>query len=298
MLTSTTSANGSESSSSSSTCSPMTVLDNVTLAPRKVLGVSRSDSELGPGNCWNGFGLADKATDYPDRLSGGQQQRVAIVRALAMKPQVMLFDEGDLCAGPIAGRQKSLDVIRELKQEGMTIVMATHEMSFAQEVADRVCFLDAGRVLEQAPPAQLFVSAARDDAQLPRPGGADLTRGSACQFVRRRVFRDGDGRRAALALELCTCVGDRYGVREGPGVVVQRLYRCPTVVPMSHGFGATVTCGSGRLYPTPPDAGSVTPVGLLHRGQQAGDIHTGPSSTPGGWPQDTDREGGVRSPGS
>ncbi len=135
----------------------MTVLDNVTLAPRKVLGVSRPDAEAGARELLARFGLADKAADYPDRLSGGQQQRVAIVRALAMKPQVMLFDEVTSALDPLLVGEV-LDVIRELKQEGMTIVMATHEMGFAQEVADRVCFLDGGRVLEQAPPAQLFGS--------------------------------------------------------------------------------------------------------------------------------------------
>ncbi len=135
----------------------MTVLDNVTLAPRKVLKTPRAEAEEAARELLGRFGLADKADDYPDRLSGGQQQRVAIVRALAMKPQVMLFDEVTSALDPLLVGEV-LDVIRELKQEGMTIVMATHEMGFAQEVADRVCFLDGGKVLEDAPPAQLFGS--------------------------------------------------------------------------------------------------------------------------------------------
>jgi len=101
------------------------------------------------------FGLEDKASDYPDRLSGGQQQRVAIVRALAMKPEVMLLDEITSALDPeLVG--EVLDVVRELKDQGMTILLATHEMSFAREVADRVCFLDEGRVVEIAPPEVMF----------------------------------------------------------------------------------------------------------------------------------------------
>ncbi len=133
----------------------MSVLDNVTLGPRKVLRLSRSAADEQARELLARFGLADKADDYPDRLSGGQQQRVAIVRALAMKPEVMLFDEVTSALDPLLVGEV-LDVIRELKSEGMTIVMATHEMAFAQEVADQVCFLHDGRVLEQAPPAQLF----------------------------------------------------------------------------------------------------------------------------------------------
>ena len=133
----------------------MSVLDNVTLAPRKVLGMKRADADEAARGLLDRFGLLDKADDYPDRLSGGQQQRVAIVRALAMKPEVMLFDEVTSALDPLRVGEV-LDVIRELKDEGMTIVMATHEMGFAQEVADRVCFLHDGRVLEQGPPAELF----------------------------------------------------------------------------------------------------------------------------------------------
>ena len=133
----------------------MSVLDNVTLAPRKVLGMKRTEAEAAARQLLERFGLLDKADDFPDRLSGGQQQRVAIVRALAMKPEVMLFDEVTSALDPLLVGEV-LDVIRELKDEGMTIVMATHEMGFAQEVADRVCFLHEGRVLEQGPPAEVF----------------------------------------------------------------------------------------------------------------------------------------------
>ena len=133
----------------------MSVLDNVTLAPRKVLGMKRADADEAARGLLDRFGLLDKADDFPDRLSGGQQQRVAIVRALAMKPEVMLFDEVTSALDPLLVGEV-LDVIRELKDEGMTIVMATHEMGFAQEVADRACFLHDGRVLEQGPPAELF----------------------------------------------------------------------------------------------------------------------------------------------
>ena len=111
------------------------------------------------------FGLAEKAKDYPDRLSGGQQQRVAIVRALAMKPEVMLFDEVTSALDPLLVGEV-LDVIRELKSEGMTIVMATHEMGFAQEVADRVCFLDGGKVLESGSPEDIFVSPQHDATRI------------------------------------------------------------------------------------------------------------------------------------
>lgn len=133
----------------------MSVLDNITLAPRKVLGESAATARARAEELLGRFGLAEKADDYPDRLSGGQQQRVAIVRALAMRPEVMLFDEVTSALDPLLVGEV-LDVIRELKAEGMTIVMATHEMGFAREVADRVCFLSEGVVLEQAEPARLF----------------------------------------------------------------------------------------------------------------------------------------------
>lgn len=133
----------------------MSVLDNITLAPRKVLGHGTAAAQGAALELLDRFGLSDKARDYPDRLSGGQQQRVAIVRALAMKPEAILFDEVTSALDPLLVGEV-LDVIRELKSEGMTIVMATHEMGFAREVADRVCFLSDGQVLEQGPPEQIF----------------------------------------------------------------------------------------------------------------------------------------------
>jgi polar amino acid transport system ATP-binding protein len=131
------------------------VLDNVTLAPRRVLKQSRAEAEDAGRALLRRFNLEDKCLEYPDRLSGGQQQRVAIVRALAMQPDLLLLDEITSALDPelIA---EVLDVVRELAKGGMTMLIATHEMGFARDVADRVCFLDAGRVLEQGPPAQLL----------------------------------------------------------------------------------------------------------------------------------------------
>src|SRR5262249_35557035 len=133
----------------------MTVLRNVTLAPRSVLGRSRADAEARARELLARFGLADKAAEYPDRLSGGQQQRAAIVRALAMEPELMLLDEVTSALDPELVAEV-LEVIRELAAGGMTMLIATHEMGFAQEIADRVCFLDEGVVLEQGPPEQIF----------------------------------------------------------------------------------------------------------------------------------------------
>ncbi|MFM8530003.1 MAG: amino acid ABC transporter ATP-binding protein [Ilumatobacteraceae bacterium] len=133
----------------------MSVIDNITLGPRKVLRQSRADAEQRARDLLGRFGLADKANEYPDRLSGGQQQRVAIVRALAMQPELMLFDEITSALDPLLVGEV-LDAVRELKAEGLTIVMATHEMAFARDVADRVCFLDGGVVLEQGTPQQVF----------------------------------------------------------------------------------------------------------------------------------------------
>ena len=133
----------------------MDVLANVALAPRKVLGLPRGEAESRAHTLLERFGLADKAAEYPDQLSGGQQQRVAIVRALAMEPELMLFDEVTSALDPeLVG--EVLDVIRGLKGSGMTILMATHEMGFARDVSDRVCFLDGGVVLEQGSPEQVF----------------------------------------------------------------------------------------------------------------------------------------------
>ena len=133
----------------------MTVLRNVTLAPREVLGKSKAEAGLEARELLGRFGLAERAEDYPDRLSGGQQQRVAIVRALAMRPQLMLLDEVTSALDPeLVG--EVLNVIRELAAGGMTMLIATHEMGFAREIANRVCFLDGGVILEQGPPEQIF----------------------------------------------------------------------------------------------------------------------------------------------
>jgi polar amino acid transport system ATP-binding protein len=133
----------------------MTVIGNVTLAPRKVLKLTRSEAEDRGTALLERFGLADKRDEYPDRLSGGQQQRAAIVRALAMQPDILLLDEITAALDPELVAEV-LDVIRELAAEGMTLVLATHEMGFARDVADRICFLDGGVILEQGPPAEML----------------------------------------------------------------------------------------------------------------------------------------------
>jgi polar amino acid transport system ATP-binding protein len=133
----------------------MRVLDNVTLGPRRVLGTARAEAERDAAALLERFGLGDKVHEYPDRLSGGQQQRVAIVRALAMQPDLLLLDEITSALDPELVAEV-LDVIRGLAAGGMTMVIATHEMSFAREIASRVCFLDGGVVLEEGPPDQLF----------------------------------------------------------------------------------------------------------------------------------------------
>ena len=133
----------------------MSVLDNVTLAPRKVLRRSRADAEREALALLGRFGLESRASEFPDRLSGGQQQRVAIVRAMAMGPDVLLLDEVTSALDPELVAEV-LSVIRELAAGGMTMVIATHEMGFARDIASRVCFLDQGTILEQGPPAQLF----------------------------------------------------------------------------------------------------------------------------------------------
>jgi polar amino acid transport system ATP-binding protein len=133
----------------------LTVLDNVTLAPRRVHKKPRRDAEAAARHLLERFGLADKAQDHPDKLSGGQQQRVAVVCAMATDPEVMLFDEVTSALDPeLVG--EVLDVIRGLREGGMTMVIATHEMAFARDVADTVCFLDDGVLLEQGPPAQIL----------------------------------------------------------------------------------------------------------------------------------------------
>jgi polar amino acid transport system ATP-binding protein len=135
----------------------MSVLENVTLAPRKALRMRRNDANERANELLGRFGLADKRDEFPDRLSGGQQQRVAIVRALAMEPDIMLLDEVTSALDPaLVG--EVLGVIRDLAAGGMTMLIATHEMAFAREIADRVCFLDQGRILEQGPPERIFTA--------------------------------------------------------------------------------------------------------------------------------------------
>jgi polar amino acid transport system ATP-binding protein len=139
----------------------MTVLENVTLGPRKARGRSRADAVAEADRLLTRFGLADKRDEYPDRLSGGQQQRVAIVRALAMQPRLLLLDEVTSALDPELVAEV-LDVIRELASGGMTMLIATHEMAFARDVAKRVCFIHEGRILEEGPPEEIF-SAPREE---------------------------------------------------------------------------------------------------------------------------------------
>jgi polar amino acid transport system ATP-binding protein len=142
----------------------MSVLRNITLAPMLALGHPRARAEEEATALLERFGLADKRDTYPDNLSGGQQQRVAIVRALAMRPELMLFDEVTSALDPeLIG--EVLSVIRELAAAGMTMVIVTHEMSFARDIADRICFLDAGVILEQGPPAQILSAPAQRRTQ-------------------------------------------------------------------------------------------------------------------------------------
>jgi polar amino acid transport system ATP-binding protein len=133
----------------------MTVLRNITLGPRQALKLSQSEAERRADELLDRFGLDDKRDEFPDRLSGGQQQRVAIVRALAMRPQLMLLDEVTSALDPELVAEV-LNVIRELASEGMTMLIATHEMGFARDIAQRVCFLDEGRIAEEGPPGQIF----------------------------------------------------------------------------------------------------------------------------------------------
>ncbi len=133
----------------------MTAEENVMLAPRRIFKKSRDELRPQVTALFDRFGLADRMQHYPDQLSGGQQQRVAIVRALAMNPEIMLFDEITSALDPeLVG--EVLEVLKSLKDDGMTMVLATHEMAFARDVADRVCFLDKGRILEQGIPEQIF----------------------------------------------------------------------------------------------------------------------------------------------
>ena len=142
----------------------LTALENAMLAPRRVHG--KTKAEVGPQveDLFTRFGLADRMHNYPDQLSGGQQQRVAIVRALAMRPEVMLFDEITSALDPqLVG--EVLDVLLMLKEQGMTMILATHEMGFARLAADKVCFLKDGRIVEEGPPEQLFANPERPETK-------------------------------------------------------------------------------------------------------------------------------------
>lgn len=133
----------------------MSVMRNITLAPVKVLKMPQGQAEAHAEELLARFGLSDKRDAVPDRLSGGQQQRVAIIRALAMQPSILLLDEITSALDPVLVAEV-LAVIRDLAGAGMTMVIATHEMGFARDIADRVCFLEGGRILEEGPPAQIF----------------------------------------------------------------------------------------------------------------------------------------------
>lgn len=143
----------------------MTVLDNITLAPLKVRGTSKEEAEKVAMDLLRKVGLADKAKNYPEQLSGGQQQRVAIARALAMKPKAMLFDEPTSALDPEMIKEV-LDVMKALANEGMTMVVVTHEMGFAREVGDRVLFMDEGRIIEQGTPEEIFTNAKEERTRL------------------------------------------------------------------------------------------------------------------------------------
>ena len=142
----------------------LSVLDNITLAPERVLRVSRADAVARAHDLLDRFGLPDKATAYPELLSGGEQQRVAIIRALAMQPELLLLDEVTSALDPVLVGDV-LSLLRELKSQGMTMVIATHEMGFARETADRVVFLHDGSVAEDGPPAAIFGSPTRPETQ-------------------------------------------------------------------------------------------------------------------------------------
>ncbi len=146
----------------------MTVLRNVTLAPVKALGMPKAEAVAAAQDLLSRFGLADKQGEYPDRLSGGQQQRVAIVRALAMQPQIMLLDEVTSALDPELVAEV-LDLLRELAAGGMTMVVATHEMNFARDVANRVCFLEEGRIIEEGRRGRLHRAARRAHPAVPAP---------------------------------------------------------------------------------------------------------------------------------
>ncbi|MER6952003.1 amino acid ABC transporter ATP-binding protein [Nonomuraea sp. NPDC000554] len=139
----------------------MSVLDNVTLAPRQVHGVGKAQAEEQAHDLLTRFGLAGKARAYPDQLSGGQQQRVAIIRAMATQPRLMLLDEITSALDPVLVMEV-LNVVRELKESGMTMILTTHEMSFCRDISDTVCFLDGGVLLEKGPPEKVFADPEHD----------------------------------------------------------------------------------------------------------------------------------------
>ncbi|MEI8286708.1 MAG: amino acid ABC transporter ATP-binding protein [Actinomycetes bacterium] len=142
----------------------MSVMENIILSPTRTLGIDISIARAKAIELLERFGLGDKANSYPDQLSGGQQQRVAIVRALAIEPEVLLLDEITSSLDPeLVG--EVLDVVRELKASGMTLVLATHEMGFARDTSDVVCVLDGGRIIEQGPPSQVFTAPQSERAQ-------------------------------------------------------------------------------------------------------------------------------------
>jgi len=142
----------------------MSVMDNIILSPTRTLGISKTVARTKAMELLERFGLGDKADSYPDQLSGGQQQRVAIVRALAIEPEVLLLDEITSSLDPeLVG--EVLDVVRELKASGMTLILATHEMGFARDTSDVVCVLDGGHIIEQGPPSQVFTEPKSERAQ-------------------------------------------------------------------------------------------------------------------------------------
>jgi polar amino acid transport system ATP-binding protein len=142
----------------------MSVMDNIILSPTRTLGISKTVARAKAMELLERFGLGDKADSYPDQLSGGQQQRVAIVRALAIEPEVLLLDEITSSLDPeLVG--EVLDVVRELKASGMTLILATHEMGFARDTSDVVCVLDGGHIIEQGPPSQVFTEPKSERAQ-------------------------------------------------------------------------------------------------------------------------------------
>jgi len=142
----------------------MSVQDNITLSPVRTLGVNKAVARAKAAELLERFGLGDKVNAFPDQLSGGQQQRVAIIRALAIEPEVLLLDEITSSLDPeLVG--EVLDVVRELKTSGMTLVLATHEMGFARDISDLVCVLDGGHIIEQGAPGQVFSAPTSERAQ-------------------------------------------------------------------------------------------------------------------------------------